>query len=83
MPTARLETDNTATPLALSVAEPSVAAPSLNVTLPVGPEAGLTVAVNVTSCPNAEGFRDEVNVMVVATTPPVTVCVSGDDVLLV
>jgi hypothetical protein len=40
-----------AMPLPLSVAVPSGVAPSKNVTVPVAP-AGVTVAVNVTSCPN-------------------------------
>src|SRR5438552_2974765 len=55
----------------LSVPVPSVVVPSLNVTVPVGvpapPPLGLTVAVKVTDCPNAEGLADEVIVVVVAT----------------
>jgi hypothetical protein len=47
---------------------PSVVAPSRKVTVPVGvPEAGgtaLTVAVNVTVCPNTDGFTDEVTVVI-------------------
>ena len=41
--------------------------PVLNVTVPVGvPEAlGATVAENVTDCPKAEGFNEEVIVVVV------------------
>ena len=40
--------------------EPSVAAPSLNVTIPVGTPlaAEVIVAVNVTVCPNVEGFME-------------------------
>jgi hypothetical protein len=47
----------------LKVAVARAALPSRNVTLPVGvPEPGataLTVAVNVTSCRNTDGFADE------------------------
>ena len=47
---------------------PSVLAPSMKVTVPVGvpgvPE--MTVAVNVTDCPVLEGFVDEVKAVVVA-----------------
>jgi hypothetical protein len=39
---------------------PSTVTPSLKVTLPVG-EAPVTVAVNVTVCPNALGFCDDTN----------------------
>ena len=48
----------------LSVPVPSGAAPSLNVTVPVGvpvPEAGFTEAVNVTAWPKAEGLSEEIN----------------------
>jgi len=41
---------------------------SENVTVPVGvpvPEAGLTVAVNVTGCPGADGFADDERAVVV------------------
>ena len=52
---------------ALKVAVPSVAAPSRNVTVPVGvPTPGataLTVAVKVTAWPDADGFTDEVTVV--------------------
>jgi len=37
------------------------------VTVPVGvPPAELTVAVNVTDCPNVDGFREDVTVVAVA-----------------
>jgi hypothetical protein len=39
--------------------------PSKNCTVPVGPNDGLTVAVNVTDCPDDEGFSDDVNPVVV------------------
>jgi hypothetical protein len=50
---------------------PIVDAPSLKVTVPDGslipvPEnSGATVAVNVTDCPDADGFCDETTVVVV------------------
>jgi hypothetical protein len=50
-PTARVDVENVATPLASSAEVPSVEAPSMNVTVPVAPEDGLTVAENVTCCP--------------------------------
>ena len=58
---------------------PNGVAPSKNWTVPVGPEDGLTVAVNVTACPNTEGFSDEVNVVAVVIL--LTICVTGEDVL--
>jgi hypothetical protein len=50
-----------AIPEPFSVPVPSVVAPSLKVTVPVGvgPEP-VTVAVNVTDWPNAEGLAEEV-----------------------
>src|SRR5438874_878935 len=62
-------------PLMLVVASELV--PSLKVTFPVGVplpgETGLTVAVNVTDCPNTDGLADEETVVVVL--PGVTVSV--------
>lgn len=59
---------------------PIDAAPSKNVTVPVGvPEPLLTVAVNVTAFPNTAGFCDEVTEVLVAI--PLTVWVSAVDVL--
>src|SRR5262245_31480870 len=47
---------------------PSVMPPSRNVTVPVGiPVPPVTVAVNVTVCPQVEGFGDEVTALAVAT----------------
>ena len=69
--------ENVAIP-ALSVPVPSVVAPSLNVTVPVA-VLGVTVAVNVTDCPNAEGLVLDATVVVLAATP--TACVSAVDVL--
>src|SRR5882672_8067348 len=55
---------NVAVPTTLSALVPSTVAPSLNVTVPVGvpvPEAGFTVAVNVTAWPKADGLSEEIN----------------------
>jgi len=81
VPATRLEVESVATPLALSAVVPRAEAPSMNVTVPVAPEDGLTVAVNVTCCPYADGFRNEVNAVVVFTVPTFTVCVTVADVL--
>jgi hypothetical protein len=48
----------------LIVAVPSVLLPSVNVTVPVA-VVGVTVAVNVTDEPYADGFADEARVTVV------------------
>ena len=82
MPTDSDEVVSVALP-ADRLAVPSVAAPSKNVTVPVGvPKAGataVTVAVNVTACPRADGFSDDVTVVELA--PRFTVCVSAAEVL--
>ena len=66
-----------------SVPVPSVLAPSLKLTVPVGfPAPGATaatVAVKVTDWPNAEGFADETTVVVVAAG--LTACDSAAEVL--
>ena len=50
----------------LNTAAPSVVVPSRNFTLPVGTGPVLvTCAVNVTACPNCEGFGLELRVVVV------------------
>ncbi len=71
--------------MALSVAvpaervpAPSVAVPSLKVTVPVG-DAPLTVAVKVTACPARDGLRPLVSVVVVGGT--LTVCDTAAEVL--
>jgi hypothetical protein len=53
----------------------------MKVTVPFGVllPGELTVAVNVTVCPSADGFKDELNTVVVAANW--TVCASGADVL--
>ena len=80
-PTARVDVENVATPLPLSAEVPSVTRPSINVTVPVAPEDGLTVAENVTCCPNAEGLSDDVTAVVVPPVLADTICVSGAEVL--
>jgi hypothetical protein len=58
-----------ASPEPFNVADPIVAAPSLNVTMPVGvpePTDGVTVAVNVTIWPQIEGFSDDPSAVLVA-----------------
>ena len=68
LPTAREGVLRIAVP-ELSVAVPSIVAPSLNVTVPVGTReeepAALTVAVKLTCWPNTEGFAEALNVVVV------------------
>jgi len=63
----------------LIVPVPSVVLPSVNVTVPVAVP-GVTVAVNVTGKPYADGFADEASVTVVLVL--LTVCVRVVDVLL-
>jgi hypothetical protein len=56
----------------LSVPVANVVVPSLKVTVPVGvplPVVGVTVAVNVTLCPNTLGFLDDSRVVVVPVDP--------------
>jgi hypothetical protein len=66
------------------LAVPNVAAPSRNVTVPVGVPApgatALTVAVKVTAWPEADGFTDEVTVVELLAL--FTVCVMAAEVLL-
>ena len=68
-PTASAAVENFAVP-PLSGDVPRIFEPLMNVTVPVGvPEAfGATVAENVTDCPKAEGFDEEVIVVVVGKT---------------
>jgi hypothetical protein len=59
---------------------PSVVAPSLNVTVPVGvPAVDVTVAVNVTLLPKCAGFADGVSVVDVVAV--LIVSASAADVL--
>src|SRR5438132_6220268 len=68
-----------------SVPVPSVAAPSLKVTVPLGePAPGavtLTVAVNVTDWPNTDGFADELRLVDVLAL--LTTCDTAELVLVV
>ena len=69
-----------------SVPVPSEIVPFLNVTVPLAvPDvAGLTVAVNVTDCPETEGLTDDTRLVdVAASVPPplVIVSVNTGDVL--
>ena len=83
LPTASDEVASVALP-ELKLAVPSVAAPSRNVTVPVGvPVAGataLTVAVKVTNWPKRDGFNDEVTVVELKALA--TVWVMAEEVLL-
>ena len=71
MPAARLLVEKVAVKgaVAESVPLPITVVPSRKLTVPVGvPAPGAdtaTVAVNVTLCPNVDGFRDEVRAVVV------------------
>ena len=59
---------------------PSVVAPPLKVTVPVGvPPVEVTVAVKVTAAPNVDGFRDEASA--VALVACFTVSLSTEEVL--
>jgi len=79
-PTAREAVVSVAMPEESSVPVPRLAAPSRNVTVPVGMPAGeLTVAVKVTGWPKTLGFAEEIAVTVVA--PLFTVCANGDELL--
>lgn len=82
LPTARADVENTAEP-ELRDAVPSVFAPSLNVTVPVGvPEPGATaatVAVKLTGWPKTDGFAEETIAVVVPAV--FTTWLRVDDVL--
>ena len=82
-PTVRVDLVMIAWPLR-SVPVPSEIVPFLKVTVPLGvPEvAGLTVAVNVTDCPDTEGFAEETRLVVVAVELLLVMfCVSAGEVL--
>lgn len=67
MPTASVNTESVATPLAFTAELPRVVVPLENVTVPVGvpgvPE--LTVAVTVTDCSKLDGFNDDISATLV------------------
>jgi hypothetical protein len=79
LPTLSEDVVNVACPAPLSVPVPSVVAPSLNVTVPVGFDP-VTVAVKVTACPRVLGFCEDCSVVVVGAWP--TTWLSGADVLV-
>ena len=67
VPTDRLDVEKDARPLPFSGMVARLVGPSLKVTLPVGvPPPEVTVAVNVTVCPDFEGFKDEVTTVALA-----------------
>jgi hypothetical protein len=84
VPRLRVEVAKVAWPEAFSVLVPSVVAPSRNVTVPPGVPApgalAVTVAVNVTACPNTEGLAEAVTIVLVPSA--LTVCASAADVLV-
>jgi hypothetical protein len=71
LPTARVVVLNAACPLAFTATfDARVVDPSLNVTFPTGtPALDVTVAANVTDCPNVDGFGDDVTEVEVALPP--------------
>jgi hypothetical protein len=81
-PAVRLEIERVAKPLPSTADDPSVVAPSRNVTVPVGvPDELETRAVNTTVCPYVDGLSDDVSAVVVPINTPFTVCVRAEDVL--
>ena len=65
----------------LKVPLPKVVVPSRNVTVPVDAE-GETVAVNVTDCPDTDGFTLDVTLAVVPVlVAGFTTCDTAEDVL--
>lgn len=80
LPSVRVVVANVAMLEAFSALVPNVAAPSRNVIIPVGVPAVLdvTVAVNVTDCPNVAEFSDDATVVAEVA---LTVWLSAVDVL--
>ena len=78
-PAASVAVLNEACPVASRrTADASTVAPSRNFTVPLGiPAAELTVAVNVTPCPNTDGLGAELTVVLVALLPLCTTCVTA------
>jgi hypothetical protein len=79
LPTGSAAVENNAVP-PLTGAMPIELAPSKNCTVPVA-AAGDTVAVNVTDCPDVDGFADDASAVVLLINDEFTVCVSTEDVL--
>ena len=67
-PAASEEVEKVAVP-PLSAPVPNVVAPSLKVTVPAGPEEGVTVAVKETDWPTTLGLVPEATLVVVAVVP--------------
>src|SRR5580700_4024927 len=63
-PTAKLEVERAVTPAVRTTGVPRLVAPSRNCTVPVG-LFPVTVAVNVTNCPNDAGLLEVTNAVVV------------------
>ena len=79
LPTESAAVDSDAVP-PLTGAVPREVAPSKNCTVPVA-AAGDTVAVNVTVCPDVDGFADDASAVLVLINEGFTVCVRTADVL--
>ena len=83
LPTDSVEVVNIAWPFALSVVVPSTLVPCSNVTEPVGVPApgadAVTVAVNVTPCPNTDGLTEDATTVVVLAC--LTFWLRAEDVL--
>ena len=78
--TVSADVTNVATPPATAPV-PMEVAPSKKVTVPVAAE-GETLAVNITVCPKVDGFKLELNPVVVLVLAGVfTTCETADDVL--
>jgi hypothetical protein len=87
LPTASVDVVNVATPAPFNIPVPIAVPLSRNVTVPVAtgvdaPPTSATIAVNVTLCPEYEGFRLEVTVVVVATTGVIVSVKTGETVPL-
>ena len=66
--------ESEALPKESSVPVPMLVAPSENVTVPLGvPADELTVALNVTACPNTDGFREDARAVAAAALVTVNV----------
>ena len=82
-PNGRLDVVSVAVPPA-TMPDPIEVVPSKKVTLPVGVPApgktGTTAAVRVTACPNTDGFRLELTLVVVIAL--FTTCTNAEEVAL-
>ena len=70
-PAAKLEVLKLAVPFVFSVSWSMLVDPSRKITMPVGcatnvlPRLALTVAVNITDCPDADGLSERITVVLV------------------